>query len=179
MLLGQAKPTASGPGSYAALGGGAAAFQTDYGREHLGGAWLFGDLNPTRRLGLEAEVRWLHPRGQDKLQQSSFLVGARLPLPLVPRRLHGLAPYAKLLVGGSRITLPFAYGTGTFFTVAQGGGVDYDLSDRVTLRAVDFEYQRWLAFPYGELRPYGLSAGLSFRLNRMETLPKNARRSRR
>ena len=53
------------------------------------------------------------------------------------------------------------------------------VGDRWAVRVVDFEYQMWHDFPYGELRPYGVSVGVTFRINGMDRFPKNARRSRR
>jgi hypothetical protein len=69
-----------------------------------------------------------------------------------------LKPYGKVLVG---------IGGGSFLSgkvagLAYGGGLDYRLSKRFTLRAFDFEYQNW----YGGtgLIPYGGSAGISYRI---------------
>jgi hypothetical protein len=42
--------------------------------------------------------------------------------------------------------------------IAYGGGVDYRLDKRMSLRVVDFEYQQWHVSP--TLFPYGVSAGL-------------------
>jgi len=52
------------------------------------------------------------------------------------------------------------------------------VGDRFAVRIVDFEYQMWHNFPYGSLRPYGVSAGISFRINGMNRYPKNAGRYR-
>ena len=52
---GQARSTAGGPGSYLAAGGGVSAFQEDYGQQVIGGAWLFVDMNPTWRYGIETK----------------------------------------------------------------------------------------------------------------------------
>jgi hypothetical protein len=32
---------------------------------------------------------------------------------------------------------------------------------RYSIRLVDFEYQWWLNFPFGTLRPYGASTGIA------------------
>ena len=58
-------------------------------------------------------------------------------------------------------------GSGSFLTgrtlaVAYGGGVDYRLTRRFTLRAFDFEYQQWRVTP--TLYPYGGSVGLSYKI---------------
>jgi opacity protein-like surface antigen len=83
-----------------------------------------------------------------------------------------LRPYAKLLVGLGKINLPFNYGQGTFFAYAPGAGVDYTLSDRISLRLVDFEYQEWPQFTFGNLHPYGVSAGIVIRINGLNRFPR-------
>jgi hypothetical protein len=94
-------------------------------------------------------------------------------------RSRAVKPYAKFLVGDGHIVLPFRYASGDFLAFVPGAGIDYELNDRVAVRALDFEYQLWPGFPYGGLRPYGVSAGLSFRLNAVERFPGRARRGAR
>jgi hypothetical protein len=167
-------PTAVGPGSYVAVGGEITAFQADYGQRVLGGGVIFADVNPTWRIGFEGEARYLRFNTFEDVTESNYLVGPRVMLKPGPWR-----PYVKFLVGAGKITLPFRYAEGTFLAYAPGAGLDYLVNDRVTVRVIDVEYQFWPNFAsYGELRPYGVSAGISFRLNPVEHLPKNARRSR-
>jgi hypothetical protein len=167
-------PTAIGPGSYVAVGGEISAFQADYGHRVLGGGVLFADVNPTWRIGFEAEARYLRLNSSEDVTESNYLVGPRVMLKPGPWR-----PYVKFLVGAGKITFPFHYADGTFLAYAPGAGLDYLVNDRMTLRVIDFEYQLWPDFAsYGELRPYGVSVGISFRLNPVEHIPKNARRSR-
>jgi opacity protein-like surface antigen len=81
-------------------------------------------------------------------------------------------------VGATRIQAPFGYGQGTFFTLVPGGGVDYALTDRWTVRAVDLEYQIVPQFIGSDVRNLGVTVGLSFRLNGLTLLP-DGRRLRR
>jgi hypothetical protein len=46
--------------------------------------------------------------------------------------------------------------------ITYGGGVDYRLNRKFTIRCADFEYQQWQVNP--TIWPYGLSAGLSYRV---------------
>ena len=166
--------TAKGPGSYIAFGGAVTAFQADYGHRVLGGGTLFADVNPTWRYGFEGEARYLRLNTDEGVTETDYLAGPRVMYKPGPFR-----PYVKFLVGAGRITFPFHYATGTFFTYAPGAGLDYIVGDRMTVRVVDFEYQMWPTFAsYGELRPYGLSAGISWRVNPQEHLVKNANRWR-
>jgi len=167
-------PTAKGPGSYLAVGGGVSAFQVDYGQRVLGGAVLFDNVNPTWRIGFEAEARYLRFNQSEDVTETSYLVGPRVMLKPGPLR-----PYVKFLVGAGNINLPFHYAHGTFLCYAPAAGLDYLVNDRVTVRLLDFEYQLWPnVSTYGELRPYGLSAGVSFRLNPARHIPSTAYRSR-
>lgn len=167
-------PTAVGPGSYVAIGGELSAFQADYGQRVLVGGALFAEVNPTWRYGFEAEARYLRFNTFENVTETDYLVGPRVMLRPGPIR-----PYLKFLVGAGKITLPVGYAQGTFLAYAPGGGVDYIANDRVTFRVIDFEYQLWPQFSsYGSLHPYGISMGISFRLNPVEHIPKSADRSR-
>lgn len=167
----QAIATASGPGSSVAVGGGFSAFQSVYGDRRIGGAFLYADVNPHWRFGLEGEARYLRYGTFEEITETNYVGGARVMI-LRPRRLQ---PYAKFLAGMGRITLPFGYAHGSFLTYAPGAGVDIALNNYVSIRAVDFEYQHWPQFTYGPLSPYGVSAGISVRLNPLRLYPKGSR----
>lgn len=166
----QALPTATGPGSYVAVGGAASVFQADYGQRYIGGITAYADLNPTWRYGIEGEARFLRYRTSEDVTETNYLIGPRAALRFGPLR-----PYVKFLVGDGKITLPFHYAQGSFFTYAPGGGAEYMLGDRLAIRVIDVEYQFWPSFPYGNLHPYGVSAGISFRLNSVSRLPSGRR----
>jgi len=163
-LHAQDRPTVSGPGSYVSVGGGISGYQADYGQRHLSGAMAYADTNLTWHYGIESELRYLRYNTDEDVTETNYFIGPRVSLdPYF--RLGRFRPYAKLLVGAGKMTFPFHYATGTFFTLAPGGGVDVLLNDRVTVRVIDLEYQSWTSFNYGPMHPYGLSAGISFRLN--------------
>jgi opacity protein-like surface antigen len=163
----QAQPTASGPGSYVSAGFGYSAYQVDYGQRVLGGVMVFVDVHPTWRYGVEGEARLLRMNASEDVTESTYLVGPHIFL-----RQGRLRPYAKLLVGLGKINLPFNYAQGTFFAYAPGAGVDYTLSDRISLRLIDAEYQEWPQFTFGNLHPYGVSAGIVIRINGLNRFPR-------
>jgi hypothetical protein len=163
-LRAQDRPTVSGPGGYLTVGGGISTYQADYGQRRIAGAMAFSDSNLTWRYGMESELRYLRFHTDEDVTETNYFIGPRMSLD-PGFRLGRFRPYAKLLVGAGKMTFPFRYATGTFFTVAPGGGLDVVLSDRVNLRLIDMEYQSWTSFNFGPMHPYGLSAGLSFRLN--------------
>ncbi len=164
----QAQPAASGPGSNLLAGGGVSAFETDYGQRTIGGYFAYVDLHPTWRYGLEGEARYLRLRTDENVTQTNYLGGVHVYL-----RPQAFRPYAKFLVGLGRMNFPFNYGTGTYLALAPGAGIDYMVSDRLTIRAIDFEYQEWPQFTFGNLHPYGVSMGLSYRINKLRRYPKH------
>jgi opacity protein-like surface antigen len=163
----QALPTALGPGTYLAIGGGVSAFPSDYDERNIGGGFAYMDVQPTFRYGFEGETRFLRYRTDEGVSQTNYLMGVHIGIR--PQRLR---PYAKFLVGATRIQAPFGYAQGTFFTFAPGGGVDYMLSDRWTVRVVDLEYQIVPQFIGSDVRNLGISMGLSFRINGLTRFPK-------
>jgi len=85
-------------------------------------------------------------------------------------------PYGKFLAGVGHINFPFGYATGNYLAMAPGAGLDVHLTDRWSIRAADFEYQLWPQFTYGQLKPYGVSVGLRYRINGVDQFPKSAHR---
>jgi hypothetical protein len=142
--------------------------QPDYGDQgfaqtspnRLFGPGAFVDVHFSRWVQVEAEGRWLRfnqfylrglPPGNG---ESTYLIGPRIPIVTF----HRISPYGKFLVGLGNG--PFL--NGNTFVLAYGGGVDYRLTRRFTLRAIDFEYQRWSVTP--TLYPYGGSVGISYKI---------------
>lgn len=176
VAAGQAKETAGGPGSYLSAGGGVSAFQADYGQQVIGGGAVFVDANPTWRYGFELEGRWLNYHTDEQVTEQNYLGGVRVMLWKPGSRFQ---PYGKFLAGVGHITFPFQYATGSYLAMAPGAGVDIHLNDRWSVRAVDFEYQLWPQFTYGQLKPYGVTVGLRYRINGVDQFPKSAGRHRR
>ncbi len=123
--------------------------------QKLFGLGAYVDAEFTRWIQIEAQGRWLHWNQYAGVYQNTYMIGPRVPI----REIHGFTPYGKYLIGwGSMSDL-----SGKATAMAFGGGVDYRLSHKLTLRAFDFEYQDWrVANP--NLHPYGGSVGLSYRI---------------
>ncbi len=170
----QALPAGVGPGSKIIAGGGLSWYQQDYGHRRIAGGFSYVDLHPTWRYAIEGEVRMLKLNTAQDVTQSTYLAGIKANLTRRPSRLQ---PYAKLLAGAGRITLPYNYAHGTFFTYAPGAGVDYS-HGRWIFRVVDVEAQRWTRFPFGTLQPYGISTGISLRLRGADSVPEDPPRAR-
>lgn len=159
---GQALPTATGPGFFLTAGGGVSGFQVDYGKRVDGGWTAYSELHLHGRPAIVGEVRFLTLRTDEQVTEKTFLVGPQREV----FRYGALRPYVKFLVGDAHMRFPFGYANGNYFVMAPGGGLDVKLSPRVSLRVVDVEYQSWPQFTFGELHPWGVSAGINVRLTR-------------
>jgi opacity protein-like surface antigen len=158
----QVVPSAKGSRPSLSAGGLAMAAQPDYengiitsSSNHLGGMGVFVDYRMSRWVQLEAESRW-QIWNQDQSQsihENTYALGLREPIHTFRR----ITPYGKAMIG---------FGSGSFLTgraamYALGGGADYRLNKRFSLRA-DFEYQRWRVTP--TLHPYAADIGISYRI---------------
>jgi hypothetical protein len=138
------------------------AFQPDYSAttgvsrdaSYLFGVGTYVDLGLSRWLQFEAEGRWSRFNSSENTNENNYLVGMRLPV----QRRGRFTPYAKALVGMN--TANFL--NGNAFSVSLGGGVDYKLNKRFSLRAGDFEYQIWRTTP--SIQPYGFSVGMGYKV---------------
>lgn len=143
-------------------------FQPDYagngipeaGPQALFGVGAYVDLRVRRWVQLEAEGRWMRFNQYLDINEDNYLIGPRVPI----MHWHRLTPYGKALFGAGRMNFQYNYAYGRFTDIALGGGVDYDLTRRISVRAFDFEYQLWPNWIDGTLKPYGGSVGVAYRI---------------
>lgn len=131
----------------------------DYGQRKMLGITAFADLDTHRRIGLEAEARWLEFHQTANVHAETYSVGARYHFDF-----GRFEPYVKGLIGIGQFNFSYNYGTGTYLVATGGAGVDYQLTPRLSWRAVDFEYQDWPQFTYGAMNTAAVSSGLRFRI---------------
>lgn len=141
-------------------------FAPDFGpSKRISGVAAYADWNLNGRLGVEGEARFLRFNGFSGESQDNYLIGPKIKV----IQLGKLKPYAKILIGIGQDHFPFAIGTGRYFALAPGAGVEYRSSRRIIFR-VEYEYQFWPSAPgiQGEpsngMRPNGLSVGVAYRL---------------
>jgi hypothetical protein len=158
-LSGQALPTATGPGSYTDVGVTGSYFNINYGKQWVGGGSIYVDANLYHRYGVEIQYQTLRFHEQGDMRQTTYLAGPRVSF-----RQAGLVPYADILIGRGDFDFPYGYAKGTYFLYAPGVGLDYDLTHRIKLRLINVQYQEWTKFTFGNLHPYGASAGISLRV---------------
>lgn len=159
---GQVSPSATARELTMTAGGFGSMFQPNYAGnaiaepspQRLYGIGAYVDVKINRWVGIEAEGRWLRFNQFLGINEDTYSIGPKVPI----KTFKGLTPYGKFLVG---------VGSGSFLNghttvLTYGGGVDYRLNKRFTLRAFDFEYQQWTVTP--TLYPYGGSVGIAYKV---------------
>ena len=155
----QVAPAVTYPKYSFQLGGEFSAYRPDYGPQTLLGLGAYADMDFRRWIGIEAESRALFlNKYENKLQMDTGGGGPRFFY-----RDHRFTPYAKVVIEFGSITFPnhtFDHATRVLYGI--GGGVDYNLSHRVSLRG-EFQWQNWLNFPNRGLTPHGVNIGAAYR----------------
>jgi hypothetical protein len=159
----QTVPSATRSGLSLSAGALGSVYQPDYAGNLVAepspyllfGLGAYADVRFSRWVQIEAEGRWLRFNEYFGIGEDSYLIGPRVPI----HTFHRFTPYGKFLIGFSTGKSWLNGRAGTF---AYGGGVDYRLNRRFTIRAGDFEYQRWRMTP--TLYPYGGSVGISYKI---------------
>jgi hypothetical protein len=142
--------------SVGALG---SAYTLQYGQRKMAGIAGFVDLDTKRRFGIEAESRWLEYHQTANVHAETYSIGGRYHFDV-----GRFQPYAKGLVGFGDFNFPYNYANGRYLVVTAGGGLDYHWTHRIYVRAVDFEYQDWPQFTFGNMNSFGVNAGLRVRI---------------
>jgi len=126
----------------------------------LFGVGTYVDVRLTRWVQLEAEGRWQRFNQYYGINQDNYLIGPRLPV----YHFWKATAYAKALGGYSKMNFGTGTGTGSFTTIAVGGGLDVKMTKRLSLRLIDAEYQYWPAWGNSTLAPYGASVGIGYKI---------------
>jgi hypothetical protein len=155
----QAAPAAEAGGYMISAGVLGSGYYLQYGERKMLGLTAFVDADTKRRLGIEAEGRWLEFHQTANVHAETYSVGGRYHFDL-----GRFEPYAKGLAGIGEFSYPYNYAHGSYLVVTAGGGMDYALNRRVHIRMADFEYQIWPQFTYGAMTTAGVSAGIRVRI---------------
>jgi hypothetical protein len=139
--LAQVIPAADAGGFKIWAGGTASAFNFDYGNRKLGGITALVDVDTRRGFGVEGEARWLEFNQVANVHVETYSVGGRYH-----RNVRKFQPYVKALIGFGDFNFPYNLANGRFTVLTMGGGVDYQWKKRISIRAVDMEYQMWPQF---------------------------------
>jgi opacity protein-like surface antigen len=131
--------------------------------QHIYGCGAFANLRWAPHFDVEGDARWLSLGGFAGSTESSYLAGPRY----IFSRFGRLQPYGKFLLGEGVIQYPYQIGKGTYLALAPGGGANYRVARRLTIRA-EYEYQIWLNSPgfanepNHMLKPNGLNVGVAY-----------------
>jgi len=162
----QAVPAAEAGGIRLSAGGTVSGYELGYGQVKIMGGTAFADFDTLRHFGVEGEIRWLtfHSAADQKgpaadETASTYMGGMRYS-----RFFGRFQPYAKGLVGIGQFNYPYKLAKETDLVIAPGGGVDFRITRRIRWRAVDFEYQLWPNFNYGQMSSYGVSSGIRVKI---------------
>jgi hypothetical protein len=181
----QAAPSAYGRTFTLTAGAMASGFRPDWPDSSEVGASVYPIYGPgayvdahfTRWFQVEAEGRWLRFNEFANEHEDNYLIGPRVPI----KSFGKFQVYGKALIGLGKMQFPDGdvFARGSYTAIAAGGTLEYHLNRRWNIRALDFEYQDWPAWPgkvppipsgdyYGNynksFQPIGLSIGIGYRI---------------
>jgi hypothetical protein len=156
----QALPTATAAGSLQ-IGAGYTYANPDYGQKSIKGASGFADFDFGKHLGVEADVHYVAFVTPLDLAENSYLIGPRIYI-----RQGRFMVYGKLLAGYGDLVVQeqqdnIGHPSGFYFAYAGGGGIDIRATDRITIRAIDLEAQKWPNYGNG-LSPIVVTVGAAY-----------------
>jgi opacity protein-like surface antigen len=131
----------------------------------LAGIGAFADYNINHSIGIEGHARFFNLHRWNGETQQDYLAGPRYTF------LHSdkWRPFASFQIGVVKIHYPFSMGTGTSFAMVPGGGLEYRLNRKWSVRA-GYEFQMLANSPdftnvnkFG-IKPNGGMAGISYRI---------------
>jgi hypothetical protein len=134
-------------------------YYVQYGERKMVGVTAFVDADTRRRLGIEVEGQWVEFRQSAGVHIETYSIGARYHFSV-----GRFQPYVKGLAGFGDFNFPYNLATGRFLVATAGGGIDYRLSRKIEIRAVDCEYQNWPKFTFGNMTTLSVSVGLRMRI---------------
>jgi hypothetical protein len=156
----QALPTASRAPIQVGIAG--SFVSTDYAFDYSKGITVYGDLGFTKRFSLEADVHQTSLSTPSGVGEDSYLVGPRYSLIMEDRA----NVYVKALGGIGRFVYePKAFSnphSNSYGAFAFGAGIEYQLSRRFNVRAIDIEYQTWPGYPPRGLTPFVTTIGIAY-----------------
>lgn len=134
-------------------------YYLQYGQRKMLGTAAVVDVDTKRRIGVEAEGRWLEYHQTANVHAETYSVGGRYHFDL-----GRFQPYAKGLVGFGDFNFPYNYANGRYLVLTVGGGLDFHWTRNIYVRAADVEFQDWPQFTFGNMTSVGVSAGFRVRI---------------
>ena len=135
--------------------------------QRLWGVGAFADYHWSEKIEIEAEARFLRFNSFYSESEDNYLAGPRY----LVKKFGKFQPYGQCLVGLAEMQYPFSIGSMQYLALAPGGGMNYRISTKWTLRG-EYEYQFWpgspnfVNEPAHEITPNGFHVGLAYRIHR-------------
>ena len=172
LLHAQAVPAAERKGDLT-VGAGLVLSDPDYAPHNKVGYSLFGDYVFLEHFGGEFQFKQLPGAGSSSVSERTYEVGGRL-LWTIRRKApyaggQSITPFIKFDVGAGNFSFQNSYQNGTYGLFAGGGGVEYNVTRALDVRA-EYEYQRWSNFPPRGLQPNLVTVGVGYRIRNLRTL---------
>jgi opacity protein-like surface antigen len=158
--FGQVSESANIGGHLVWIGSGVSGYYLQYGSVKNLGVTAYVDADSIRRIGFEAEGRWLQFHETNNISADTYLGGPRYHF-----NMGRYQPYVKGLGGLGLFNFTYNYAHGSYFVIAPGAGIDYRVSPRWSVR-VDGEYQYWPQFTFGSMTSGGVTVGVRYLLLR-------------
>ena len=156
---GQVTPAGDAGKAFISAGGAASGYYLQYGALKMAGVSGFVDADTRRRVGFEAEGRWLEFNQTANVHAETYSVGPRYHM-----NFGAFQPYARGMIGLGEFNFPYNLAHGHYVVVTAGGGLDYHLTHRIFIRVADVEYQYWPQFTFGAMSSIGVSSGIRVRV---------------
>ena len=170
----QVAPSARVGGIPITFGVGMADYNLDYGPgRRMQGPVVWAAVDIFHGLGIDASARTIFmntPLDLTRMQQSTFLGGVYYERP----HIWIIRPFVRAAGGLGVIEFPShnpAYTRDSYTVWAPSGGLDFQVSQHVAIRA-QYEYQFWESFQGRHwLTPQGATLGVSYSLLRRHVRP--------
>ena len=138
-------------------GAGLLYLQPDYVNSNIKGVSLWGDYDFLGFVGAEVSAHVGSIITPADIAEDSYMVGPRV---MYHRR--KITAYGKILVGRATITNQDYHLSSTYNAYAFGGGLEYRVTRKLNVRAVDIEVQKWPNFEPNTLSPVAITIGASY-----------------
>lgn len=135
--------------------------------QRLWGVGGFADYHYNHSIDIEVEARFLRFNSFYGETEDNYLAGPRY----LVETLGKCQPYGQFLVGLGKIQYPFKIGSGQYLALAPGGGMNYRISRKWTLRG-EYEYQLWPESPNfanepaHQINANGFHVGIAYRISK-------------
>lgn len=128
--------------------------QTGSADKHIKGYKLYGTYDFMNHFGIEANFNQVN--GTNSVYERTYEIGPRYVL-----HYGRFNPYARIMYGRGVFNFPYNIANLAYNVGVAGGGVDYNFSQHINIRA-DYEYQKWFGFPPHDLTPSLVTIGAAY-----------------